>query len=470
MLRDVKTTVTDGLLEISTDKGTGVHIKIGASPMVSQNPIIILGNMTANKIKQRLGFSPLADAIMDSVENGSNRILCIPVAASNAGTVGQVTVSSGSHGSCTVSGTPYNAFHVVIEITAAGALNEAAFRYSIDGGYSYSDELTIPLTGVYQLANTGLTVTLGLSSGNTAFVLGETYSFVTTAPEMTNQDVLSAIAKIRTVSEEAEFVHIVGESTKALWAAVSAEQKVLAETYHKPMFFMMEACKPNTAELVEDYAFRMEAERKLIKNYDIQVVAARSLYTRMDGVTTEINNAGIVAGLYSKTKVQESIGKTRSYGISPLKMLELRPAGIEDYIETLDLAGYLTFRQYDGLDGFFVTNARMLCPDESDYRYAEDVRVKNKLIRVTRKAALLLLQEDVDMSDMQGDLEAKAKFIQSPADDMVDAKEISSVAITVPENQNILVDETMHVIIRYVPIGKIREIEIDLGMRNPMAA
>lgn len=469
MLRDVKTTVTDGLLGITSDKGTGVHIKIGASPKESSSPIIILGNMTATKIKDKLGLSPLADAVMDSVENGSNRILCIPVKASTAGTVGDVSTSSGSHGTCTVTGTPHNAYDVVIKITAPGALNEAAFQYSIDGGYSFSEEFTVPLTGVYQLANTGLSITLALSEGNTEFTVGETYFFQTTAPEMTNQDVLSAISKIRTLSEEAEFVHIVGESGKPLWAAVSAEQLTLANTYHKPMFFVMEAYKPNAGESVDEYAFRLEAERKLIKNYDVQVVAARSLYTRMDGVTAEINNAGIVAGLYSKTKVQESIGKTRSYGISPLKMLELRPEGIEDYIEILDIAGYLTFRQYDGLDGFFVTNARMLCPENSDYRYAEDVRVKNKLIRVTRKEALLLLQEDVDMSDMQGDLEAKAKFIQSPADHMVDVKEISSVTITVPENQNILVDETLHVIIRYVPIGKIREIVIDLGMHNPNA-
>lgn len=469
MLRDVKTTVTDGLLGISTDRGTGVHIKIGASPVTATSPIIILGNMTAVKIKDKLGLSPLADAVMDSVENGSNRIICYPVAASTAGTIGAVSSSTNSSGTCTVSGSPNNAYEIILEITTAGSLNEAAFKYSINGGYSYSDEFTLPLTGTYELPNTGITVTLTLGEGKTAFVSGEEYAFSTTAPEMTNEDVLSAIQKIRTLSEEAEFVHIVGESDKALWAAVSSAQIELAEVYHKPMFFMMEAMKLSDGENVDDYAFRLEAERKLIKNYDIQVVAARSLYTRMDGISKEVNNAGIVAGLYSKTSVQESIGKTRSYSISATKMEELRPIGIEDYIETLDNAGYLTFRQYDGLDGFFVTNARMLCPDDSDYRYAEDVRVKNKLIRVTRKEALLLLQDDVDMSDMQADLEAKAQFIQTPAEKMVMLKEISSVSISVPEDQDILVDETLHVIIRYVPIGKIREIEIDMGMSNPNA-
>ena len=42
MLRDVKHTVTDGLLGFATATGDGKSLKIGVSPIVSDTPIIIL--------------------------------------------------------------------------------------------------------------------------------------------------------------------------------------------------------------------------------------------------------------------------------------------------------------------------------------------------------------------------------------------------------------------------------------------
>lgn len=476
MLRDVTTNITDGLLGLATEKGEGVHVKIGVSPVTSDTPIIITGNMTAAKIKERLGLSPLADKVMDSVENGSNRIYCIPVSASTAGSRGMVEKTGTGSGSLTADGSPYNAFDVIVRITGQGRRNTALFVYSIDGGYSYSDESTVPLTGAFEIPLTGLTVTFtegAQPNEETSFLVGDVFRFKTTAPTMTNADTLAAIDKLKNFNEPYELVHIVGESQKALWSAVSEQQRELAATYHKPLLFVLEAYVPDNEEDVADYALRLEADKKDIKNTDIQVVAARSLYVGMDGITREINNAGIVCGLYSKTKVHQSIGKTRDtagMGISKSKMLELRPAGIEEYIELLDAAKYLTFREYDGLEDFFVTNARVMSPDGSDYRYAEDVRVKNKIIKEVRKEGLQLLQDDIDLEDMQNELETRAKFMQTPLDEMVKLKEISSATITVPEGQDIITTEKMSVTIRYVSRGYIREIEVDLGRTKPSAS
>lgn len=476
MLRDVTTTITDGLLGLSGEMGEGIHVKIGVSPVTSDTPITVTGNMTAAKIKERLGLSPLADKVLDSIENGSNRIYCIPVAASTAGSKGVVGKKGTGSGSLTVSGNPYNAFDVIIKITGQGRKNTALFVYSVDGGYSYSDEFTVPLTGAYEIPLTGLTVTFAEGAepnAATSFLVGDVFSFKTTAPTMTNADALKAIDKLKNFNEVYEFVHIVGESQKALWSAVSEQQKELTTTYHKPLLFVLEAYTPEENEEAIDYVVRLETDKKDIKSTDIQVVAARSLYVGMDGITREINNAGIVCGLYSKTKVHQSIGKTRDtagMGIAKTKMLELRPAGIEDYIELLDNAKYLTFRKYDGLDDFFVTNARVMSPDGSDYRYAEDVRVKNKIVREVRKEALQLLQDDIDLDNMQNELETRASFMRTPLDEMVRQNEISSATVTVPDGQDIIATEKMAVVIRYVSRGYIREIEIDLGRTKPSAS
>ena len=100
----------------------------------------------------------------------------------------------------------------------------------------------------------------------------------------------------KTFSAEYEFVHVVGESTVALWQAVSEAQIELNDAYKKPMFFLLEAYKPNTDEEMLDYSLRLEDDRKTIRNYNIQVVASRGLLVKMDGITHEVNLAGLVSG------------------------------------------------------------------------------------------------------------------------------------------------------------------------------
>lgn len=468
MLRDVTTTITDGGLGVTTPKGEGVHLKIGVSSIQSKNPIIINGNMSHEKIKEKLGLSPLADACMDSVENGSNLIYCIPVAATVDGTIGEIKKTVTGTGSVAVQGKPNNAYDIVVKFTGTGGLNQALLKYSIDGGNTWDEELTLSLDGNVEIPQTGITFkfTEGVTQAK-SFEINDTYEVKTTAPQMNNQDVISAIEKIKSLNLEFEFVHIVGESAKALWVAVSQEQKRLYEIYHKPMFFILEAYNIQANQSIDDYVMQLLEDKKSIENYDIQVVTARSIYTRMDGTTKEINNTGIICGLYSRAKVQQSIGETKVFSVSEGKLLKLMPEGIDEVISMLDGASYVTFRKYDGLSGFYVTNARMMCPENSDYRYAELVRVKNKIVKETRKEALSHIQSEVDMSDLQGSLETIAKFIEIPLDKMSEKKEISSARIIVPENQDILATEKLSVKIRYVPIGHIREIEIDLGMENP---
>lgn len=257
------------------------------------------------------------------------------------------------------------------------------------------------------------------------------------------------------------------ENQQRLFGRRCPEAIRFTELYKKPLFFILEARNITEEESLDEYAQYIVEERKGLQNYDIQIVTARSLYTRMDGTIKDINNAGIVCGLYSKAKVQQSIGEVKSFSIPENKMFELLPKGIEDYIGLFDETKYLTFRKYEGIEGFYVTNARMMCHDGSDYKYAERVRVKNKMIRETRKQALQELQSDIDMTDVQGSLETIAKFIQIPLDEMVRKKEISSARIVVPEGQDILATEKLNIIIRFIPIGHVREIDIDLGMENP---
>lgn len=471
-MNDVTHNVTDGLMGFNNTSVTGIHIKIGASPIEAKEPVIITSSRNLEYIREKLGLSPLADAVMDSVENGANKIICIPVSPGAAGEIvaGKKTKADTS-GDMTLTGKPNNGFSVVVKITGKGGLNEAVFKYSINGGYTYSDELSVPLTGSYEIPNTGLIVEFSLTEEQ-KYEVDDTFCWTTSAPQLTNQDIINAVTKLKDLKQEAEFVHIVGSSSADTWASVSTLQEELQSVYHKPLFFILEAFEKDEKETLKEYKAALESGRKKVKNYHIQVVTARAMYIGMDGVCRDVNFAGIISGLYGKTAVNKSIGETAVIFISEDKIEKMLPEDIDDeFIDELDQMGYLTFRQYDGLSGYYVNNARMMGAEGTDYRYAEDVRVLDKVIRETRKEALLQLQSDVDTENPLADLQAKAEFIKAPLDTMVKNKEISSASISIPEDvaEKIQETENLTLIIRYVQRSIVRTITVDVGKKNPYA-
>lgn len=472
MLNDVRITVSDG--QLASGSGDGVHVKIGASPVAYSGPIAIKNTLAVKRIRERLGLSPLADACMDSLENGAKLIYCIPVTPSTQGTVGEITkapadADNSSTGTLAITGHPNNRYDIAVKITKSGGFNEAALKYSFDGGVSWSEEATMPVGGELSVPPTGLTLTFTEGAGPTKFAVGDLFSAATTAPQMSNDDILKALDHVREVRDTVEFIHIVGETTEALWASLAVEAENFFSIYFKPVFFLVEARRPTTDESVRQYVDALVEARKKINSYFVQAVAAQGRYTRMDRTTQSINLAGVVSGLYARAGVAQSISEIASFQISEEKLLELEPTGVEDELDLLDEAGYLTIRRYEGYAGFFVTRPNMLSPEGSDYRYAEHVRVLNKAARLVRATALLQLHKSINLDKQDEELEAMGKLISAPLEDMADAGEISSGSVEVPTDQDILHDETLHVILRFVPRGYVRTIEVDLGMTNPNA-
>lgn len=268
-----------------------------------------------------------------------------------------------------------------------------------------------------------------------------------------------------------EFVHIVGVSSKALWASLCTIANDFLTKYKRPLFFVCEARGKKADESLEDYVNAMLEERKGINNIYMQVVCSNSRYQRMDGRVQDINNAGIVTGLYGRAKESQSIGEVKSFPISEAKLLKLLPEGIEDYIETLDKAKYVTIRQYIGKEDYYVTSANMMSPEGSDYSYAEDVRVSNRLVKAVRAKALDELQVEVDPEDIETSITNIQEQLNTPVEDAVRDKIISSGSVTIDtENLNILVDEKLDINITYVPMGHVREMNLTFAVENPYSA
>lgn len=93
--------------------------------------------------------------------------------------IGPVQQIGNGGGVVVPSGSPLNNYDVEVEITTAGSPGTAAYRYSLDGGLTFSTSATIPGGGVVTISGTGLTFTF---SGT--FVLGDAYLFQTVFPPL----------------------------------------------------------------------------------------------------------------------------------------------------------------------------------------------------------------------------------------------------------------------------------------------
>lgn len=155
------------------------------------------------------------------------------IAAANAGTgadvVGAVAVTPlpfGSTGAMSIAGVPLDAYQVRVKFTRAGALGTAAFRYSLDGGDVYSDEIATPGGGVYVIVGTGLTVTFTGS-----FSIDDLFSVDCTAPNYTTGDLAAALTVAQSDRRRFGLVHVIGQIVRATLPTLFASVATFANAF-----------------------------------------------------------------------------------------------------------------------------------------------------------------------------------------------------------------------------------------------
>lgn len=472
MFSEINVEVEDGSLGRNSSTAAHAQVKIGVSGTESSTPILITSAMKPEDIKEKLGYTPLADACIDATENGLKTIYAIPVKADVPGEIGEVTHTGTGEGIFTVTGSPDNAYDIVIQITETGNTNEGSFCYSIDGGNNFSEEYSIPLGGKYDISGTGVSLNFeDAASGEKSFIEEDAYSFSTTAPTMNNANVLKAVDQLIGYNKTAEVCHIVGVSTKTLWAALQSKAEELLTIYKKPLIFLCEARPCGDKETLDEYMAAMEAERKGISSYFICVSLSYANYMRKDLRTQKINLAGVISGLIGKAKESLSIGCVEEFPVSSAKLQKLLPEGIEEYSREFDGMGYTVFRQYNGKEDFYVSNAYVMASAGSDFRYVESVRVLCRIVREVSLKATDKIQTEVDPENLEGSVKAIEAYLNIAMEDCEKDKIISSGEITIDtEGLNILVDESLNVEATWIPMGTVRTYNIRFAVSNPASS
>lgn len=457
MISRVEVEVKESRSGLGAQYVSGIHGKIGVSPVESKGLILVKNTMDTDQIKELLGDSPLADACIDSLDGGAQTIYCMPVPASSGGDVSEVVHSGTGKGTVAVSGKSNNSCDVVIQIVTGGTTNSGTFKASLDGGASYGAEETIPLSGSCEVGTSGLALTFADDGGG--FEAGDTYSFHVTAPAADNEAILAAVESVYKSHADMEFLHVVGTTGAALWAALEAKAQEKENSAGRPLIFV---CEQRAAAADEDAAGYVEAIKDDLKGAGrhVVVVPVWAKLKRMDGRIQEVNAAGYICGLIAQAKESTSIAYVRDFPISEDKILKVFPEGIEEFFEELDKARYTTLRRYPGKDAWYVAAANTCVEADSDFAEIENARVMYRLVREVYKRAVEWQNADFDAENIETEAAKVQADINIPVDAALDDQIISSGEAVILDPESLLTDEKIAVRVSYEPRAYARVISL----------
>ena len=396
-LPDARITIQDGGLGILPPGSRGVHAKVGVCAKGEADEILAFGPST--NIIERLGTGPLSAALMDARGNGAEITYVVRVGTVINGSKTAVTATANGGGSLTVAGDPLDAFRVLVEILRSGGRNEATFQVSLDNGDSWSPEINVPSSGSYEIRNTGLTLTFteSVSDPEDSFMAGDRFAFTTTAPEPTVEGVINAIDLLLESKLEYEFIHVVGETTKAVWAALDAKAQE-AESRYRYMHMIAEAANKTAEQTTDQWVSALASERSGFASTRVSVVVPLKVTDSATGRTAVRSGGGTYTGRVASIRISEAPGKVKLGSLSGVQGLWPEDLN-EGHLTLLDSLGYVTFRQYIGLEGVYVTNGNIMAENTSDFKRTERRRTMDRACQLVRARALQQLQEETEGTD-----------------------------------------------------------------------
>jgi len=476
MLATHDITIQDGGLGVSPSNQLSVFCAIGVGDKVSKDVMFIT---SIKDINNKIGGGPLRDFLADAF---SFKITPIVYAISLEGTVdGEVSSVEKSStnigaGSISVSGKPRNQFDINIKIASNGGLNESTFDVFVDN--KPLERSTVPLNGVFVCGDTGLTINFNEGNpitGQVSFAINDFFSFSTTAPKVTNGELLDALEKILSLNRDFRFIAIPIITDKVLWSVINSRLE-METSRNRYTFAVTMGREPSKDEALDQFVNKMsnnEDERGITHLDRVQVVLSMNKIDDIVlGYTDERSAIGKYCAWIAIHKRSESPGKTRNKaisGISGFKKYKEDSFSI-GHLTVLDEAGYVTTRTYNEETGIYFTSGRMLNSNTSDFSEVMYVDVMNRACFIVAKALFVYLNQehDIDRDGSISGIEYIKKVGQNAIDDMQKIeKEISWGNFIVPEGQDLLKTKTLEYFIEIIPKGYTSRLKGTIKFANP---
>ena len=454
--------IQDGGLGLVAPSGEGQRVVVGVSSQGPVNQVVSFSELS--RVPAILGSGPLARAVADQLAYGGGTVYAVRAQGDIAGTI---TAGNNPSPNITLTGSPLDAYEVVVVIRRGGSVGTATFTYSLDGGDTVSGEIVTAST--YAIPGTGLT--LNFATG--AYTQGATYTWSTTAPRASVSSVQAAIRTALDAPMLYEYIQVAQPTDAAMWAALDA-LALEAQNRFRYIWFLTETVPPT--QDVDAWVNARLQEKATVSSTRLMIVAAwAEVVDTLTGRLEIQSLASRIGARISRSKVHVSPAWVRQGplpGVVAVAPFINSPHGKRSLFNnghalSLDLGGFTTVYQLAGRDGWFVVDGRMAAPPTSDYLIVQNRRVMDKATTQVRQALLDFVQWHVDPTNLDASLASLVAIANTPLRLMQAAGEIARGRVVVPPGQDILASRTLRLQVRIVPLGYLREIQMEIGFENP---
>lgn len=369
----------------------------------------------------------------------------------------------------TLSGTPVDAFEVVVRVTRAAATagdGTGAVRYSLDGGTTEAPELPVPTSRAVILGDTGITVTFSAAS----LVAGDYYYFKTVAPVFTATTMATALAALEPSSvRDHEGVVVAGAVDATFFDEIEASHDRLIGA-SKPRWFLAHARGQASAIYGETGAAWQSALLGATpgfagQNAELVVVAAGEGTVKDSLHRDAVLRRSVLYPIAARLAAVDAAAHPGRVRSGKLAMETLLHDVASSTYSSLDAGGFIGVQTIQGADGFYATDMTR-APAGSDFGTIMRVRT---ICLAARVALARMVEEANDSPDVNTD-----GTIRADVADGLDAsvtsyvtrelgRRATSVQVQVSRTQNLVTTETLPFKIRLVPRGYAKVITLDLG-------
>lgn len=464
--------IVDGGMGITGGDVTGFSAKIGVcSGGVAGTAYTYRGTDT-NQVVTDLGSGPLVDAtIKHLLQSNGKPVIALKATAGTAGSSSAVT-QSGAGPAVTLSGAPYDQGEGIVEIMFPGARGTATFRYTLDGGDSYSD--TFATAATYALPNG---VTLNFAVGT--YVLGETYSWTDTAPAMTLTNVGDALDDLIELATDVEFVHVVGfavdASASATLTATIQTKIEAAHAAHKYMWAIQEGPPVDKANMIAAYP-------AVSAKYTSVAAGFAELVNNRSGQIQKRSIARTLVPRIARNPLDVlPIRNEADATIDPLTdVVELVPAGAaastgyhdEGRTPGLDAARFSSLMSIVGVQGFYPCNALTMASAGSDFGQVASVRIICAAARAYYQWSLNQLGKRIRKLRATGYiLPSVADALEADATAAVQAavgRFVDGVSVKFNRADDLAADPTLRAKVRVIGPSWALEIDTEIGFAESL--
>jgi hypothetical protein len=449
----------------NSSPASNAYVVMGTSSIGTVNTLQAIS--APDKVAGVFGQGPLAEALAHLLAEAGGPQYGMRITGSVPGASGAVTPTGGGPVVTVTGAVAFDTYTVILEVLKGGILGVGQFRYTLDGGKTYSGRVTIPGGGVYAIPNTNVSVTFAAGT----YLVPSTYAFNTTAPYYGSSDLAAAWTALRLLPTQWRNGLLVGQPATAagsttIFNALETEVNTAANMFqwHR---FGLDYGGIDTAANVETAALGVEAERLYAVYGQSRISSAKPIVGYGNPF---VSNAVIVAARAAKGLLSTDPGRVLSGALNCTEN-----SFDSNFSSILDDQKIGTLRSFPNRGGVFICNAWLKSGPSSDFRYLQHGSILDVACEVAYREQLNFIGKifrtvaggTIDPRDKRS---AEAQVLSSldgaliqPTNEEGTEGHVSAIKYEIDDTVNLLTTQLLKATVGIRPHGYPKFIETTIG-------